>query len=86
MISGFSFWTLYQKKEAQESKVLQKEHNTEMQEFSCNAFLITSNSKLCDRLLPFECFWPSRFIKVSLLLIILVLRVEKLRLLSNTES
>ena len=86
VISGFSFWTLYPKREARKSQVLQKDHNTEMRECSYNAVQMTSNSKSCDRLLSFECFWPSRFTKVSLFLIISVLRMEKLRLLSKTES
>ena len=85
VVSGFSFWTLYPKKEARKSQVLQKGHNTEMRECSYNAVQMTSNSE-SDRLLSFECFWPSRFTKVSLFLIISVLRREKLRLLSKTES
>ena len=46
-------------KEVRKSQVLQKGHNTEMREFSCNAVQTTSNLKLGGRLLSFECFWPS---------------------------
>ena len=86
VITGFSFWALYPKTEARKSQVLQKGHNTEVWECSCNAVQMTSNSKSCGRLLSFECFWPSRFTKASLLLIISVLRMEKLRVLSKTDS
>ena len=51
-----------------------------MQGISCNTVQMTSNSKSCGRLLPFECFLPSTFTKMSPFLIISVLRMEKVRL------